>query len=55
MGSVGVPEITGGDFHLPQDVVVDVEQELVDDLMECSADPLGFVMYAYPWGEGELA
>jgi hypothetical protein len=54
MGSVGVPEITGGDFHLPQDVVVDVEQELVDDLMECSADPLGFVMYAYPWGEGEL-
>src|SRR5258708_29256869 len=33
----------------------DVEQELVNDIQDCAHDPLGFVRYAYPWGEGDLA
>ncbi len=32
-----------------------VERELVDQLAQFYADPLGFVLFAYPWGEqGEL-
>ncbi len=31
------------------------EQQLIDDIAGFSQDPLGFVYYAYPWGEGELA
>lgn len=30
------------------------EQELATDIFEFEDDPEGFVMYAYPWGEGEL-
>lgn len=31
------------------------EQELIQDILDYTHDPLGFVRYAYPWGEGELA
>ncbi len=30
------------------------QEELVVHLAEFSSDPLGFVYYAFPWGEGEL-
>jgi hypothetical protein len=33
----------------------DVEQALVDRLAEFRWDPLGAVLYGFPWGEGELA
>lgn len=32
-----------------------VEQELVEYMVECSHDPLGFVLGAFQWGKGELA
>lgn len=31
-----------------------LEDQLIDDIAGFSADPAGFVAYAYPWGEGEL-
>lgn len=34
--------------------VSDAEYQLIDDLGELSCDPLGCVMYSFPWGEGEL-
>jgi hypothetical protein len=33
---------------------VDIEQMLVEDMGRFYADPLGFVLYAYPWGSGVL-
>ena len=33
----------------------DLEQELARDLGAFYADPLGFVLYAFAWGQGELA
>lgn len=35
--------------------VVDVEQDLADRLAEFRWDPLGAVLYGFPWGEGELS
>jgi len=34
--------------------VIDYEAELVKDIEGFSDDPLGFVLYSFPWGEGEL-
>lgn len=34
---------------------IDYEQVLADRLAEFRHDPLGFALYAFPWGEGELA
>jgi hypothetical protein len=34
---------------------VDLEQSLIEDMASFTHDPLGFALYAYPWGEGELA
>lgn len=31
------------------------EQQLVEDIASFTHDPLGFVLYAYDWGNGELA
>lgn len=31
------------------------ETELVNDIGSFTHDPLGFVLYAFPWGEGELS
>lgn len=39
--------------HSP--IPVDYEQDLRDRLAEFRWDPLGAVMYGFPWGEGELA
>jgi hypothetical protein len=36
-------------------LVHDYEQALVDRLAEFRWDPLGAVLYGFPWGEGELA
>lgn len=33
----------------------DVEQDLIDDIVSFSLDPLGYVLYAFEWGRGELA
>lgn len=33
----------------------DLEQQLIEDMASFTHDPLGFALYAYPWGEGELA
>jgi hypothetical protein len=33
---------------------VDVEQALIEDIAGFAGDPLGFVLYAFPWGTGEL-
>jgi hypothetical protein len=33
---------------------VNYEDELLNDIASFSNDPYGFVLYAYPWGEGEL-
>jgi hypothetical protein len=33
----------------------DPEAELVEQIASFDRDPLGFVMFAFPWGEGELA
>lgn len=33
---------------------IDYEQELRERIATFRHDPLGFVMYAYPWGDGEL-
>lgn len=32
-----------------------IEEELRDDIASFSHDPLGFVLYAFPWGEGQLS
>jgi hypothetical protein len=37
-----------------EEQTVDYEQELADDIVGFAYDPLGFVKYAYPWGEGDL-
>lgn len=34
--------------------VVDYEQQLISDIEHFAYDPLGFVYYIYPWGEGPL-
>ena len=34
---------------------VDAESLLVSDIGSFTHDPLGYALYAYPWGEGELA
>ena len=34
---------------------IDYEQPLYDRIAEFRHDPLGLVLYAYPWGDGELA
>ncbi|WP_445505019.1 terminase [Microvirga sp. G4-2] len=33
----------------------ELDAALVEDFAELYDDPLGYVMYAFPWGEGELA
>jgi len=33
----------------------EIEQLLVEDMAKFSLDPLGFVLYAFDWGSGELA
>ena len=30
---------------------VDPEQQLVEDILSFAQDPLGYVWYAFPWGE----
>jgi hypothetical protein len=35
--------------------ITDEEQELIDDIAAFELDPYGYVLYVYPWGEGELA
>lgn len=30
------------------------EQELIEDIMQFELNPYGYVLYVYPWGEGEL-
>jgi hypothetical protein len=32
-----------------------VEEQLVEEMAACTNDPLRFVMFAFPWGSGELA
>jgi hypothetical protein len=32
----------------------EIEQELINDIANFTNDPLSFVRYAFPWGEGEL-
>jgi hypothetical protein len=34
---------------------VSLEEQLIEELALCSDDPLRFVMFAFPWGQGELA
>src|SRR5690242_12160382 len=34
---------------------LDPEAELVEEIASFDRDPLGYVMFAFPWGEGELA
>jgi len=48
-----VPEISDLYFDNPQ-YVVDYEQELVKRIVGFRYDPLGFVEYVYPWGDGDL-
>jgi hypothetical protein len=31
------------------------EADLIEEIARCSNDPLRFVLFAFPWGEGELA
>ena len=33
----------------------DLEKELIHDMAQYSTDPLGWVYYSFPWGEGALA
>lgn len=33
----------------------DLENQLIEDIAGFTHDPLGFALYAFPWGEGELA
>lgn len=35
-------------------VITDDEDRLIDKMGEFSSDPVGFVYYSFPWGEGEL-
>lgn len=30
------------------------ESDLIEEIAKCSSDPLRFVLFAFPWGEGEL-
>lgn len=32
-----------------------VESDLIEEIAKCSQDPLRFVLFAFPWGSGELA
>lgn len=34
--------------------MIDVEAQLTDEVAKYYADPLGFVMMAFSWGEGDL-
>lgn len=40
------------DERTPQEIA---EDALVEDVVSYQHDPLGYVLYAFPWGEGELA
>jgi len=40
----------GGEMN----TAIDYDKELVKDIAEFTHDPLGYVLYAFPWGEGEL-
>src|SRR5574343_724591 len=33
---------------------IDYDKELVKDIAEFTHDPLGYVLYAFPWGQGTL-
>lgn len=33
----------------------DLQQQLIEDIAGFTHDPLGYAMYAFPWGEGELS
>ena len=33
----------------------DTEDQLIQDIASFQKDPLGFVLYAFPWGEGQLS
>ncbi|TDY26288.1 hypothetical protein B0G81_6798 [Paraburkholderia sp. BL6665CI2N2] len=33
----------------------ELEEQLIDEIGAFANDPLGFVLFAFPWGEGELA
>lgn len=35
-------------------VPAEIERKLLNDIPQFTHDPLGFVKYAFPWGEGEL-
>ncbi len=35
--------------------MVDLDQQLIEDIASFTHDPLGFVLYAFDWGNGELA
>ena len=39
----------------PSKAPPDAEKELIEDIAGFENDPLGFVLYAFAWGEGELA
>ncbi len=39
----------------PNTARIDSERELRADIGSFASDPLGFVMYTFPWGSGELA
>ena len=36
-------------------VALSPEQALIEEIARCSSDPLRFVLFAFPWGSGELA
>lgn len=40
--------------ELKKQTTIDPEKELREDIGRFSKKPYGFVMYAFPWGEGEL-
>ena len=39
----------------PRSHPADLDREAADLMASCAADPLRFVLAAFPWGEGELA
>lgn len=39
-----------GNYEVPRKVSANVEEQIAELMSRCYADPLGFVMAAYPWG-----
>ena len=53
MNAQPIPRLSATSIHGVR--IGNAELELVEEIARCSSDPLRFVMFAFPWGSGELS